>query len=82
MLDGERREATAMTYYVTARTYSGEQAKEADTPTMALAWADEFRVRGAKSVYFRDETRTYTETALEALVEAQRALRARGTPLN
>jgi hypothetical protein len=71
-----------MTYYVTARTYSGEQVKEADTPTMALAWADEFRVRGAKAVYFRDEMRTYTEAALEALVEAQTALRSSSTPLN
>jgi hypothetical protein len=61
-----------MTYIVTAVTRSGPETKRTETPTMALAWARDFRQRGAIKVTTRDEKRVYSERDLEGVINAQR----------
>ena len=61
-----------MTYFVTAETRSGQETKRSETPTMALAWARDFRDRGATAISIRDEKRTYSEDELEGIVGTQK----------
>jgi hypothetical protein len=63
---------SSMTYIVTADTRSGQETKRTETPTMALAWARDFRQRGAAKVTTRDEKRAYSERDLEGVINAKK----------
>ena len=61
----------ASMFFVTADV-DGQQRTEWETTPRLAAWVHEFRDRGAKEIYIRDEKRRYTEAELEELAHAQR----------
>lgn len=61
-----------MTFTIVADVGRRQLTEKAESPHAAMAWVWEFKDRGAKEVYIRDDKRLYTEAELEKLCDAAR----------